>query len=184
MINDIEDVPVRYIPDYCTNDVESLWNDLPFNRIDNTPRTECWMNDYNVSYTYGSGRGVRTYLPNDWNTFVDSIRVKMNAEFDTSFDCCFCNGYIDETDHLGWHADDSPEMDMNHPIVSISFGAVRDIWFRKTGVKGPATKGITMGDGSLTMMNAEMQVTWDHRIPKHSAPCGKRISLTYRKLVR
>ena len=31
---------------------------------------------------------------------------------------------------------------------------------------------------------AGMQSEWEHKIPKHSAQCGKRISLTYRKLAR
>jgi len=184
MINDIYGVPVVYVPDYCDYDVDKLWDELPFDRRESTPRTECWMNDYGDPYTYGVGRGERTYIPDAWNVVVDGIRNCLNEDYNASFDCCFCNGYLDANDQLGWHADDSPEMDMDHPIVSISFGAERDIWFRKTGVKGMATKGVTMGDGSMTMMNAAMQATWEHRIPKHSAPCGKRVSLTYRKLVK
>ena len=184
MIRNIDGVPVIFVPDYCTNDVDALWNDLPFDRRENTPRTECWMNDYGYDYTYGSGNGIRTYTSDDWNDFVYKIREKLNENFNADFDCCFCNGYINERDHLGWHADDSPEMDMNHPIASVSFGAAREIWFRKKGESGVATKGLLLTNGSVAIMNSGMQFDWEHRIPKHSAPCGKRISLTYRKLVR
>lgn len=180
----LKDVPVRYIPDFCSYDVEKLWNQLPFKNHDNAPRQECWFNDYGLDYTYGHGRGERTYSAElVWDDFVNSVREKLNKEFDSSYDCCFCNGYVDENNHLGWHADDSPEMDMNHGICSVSIGAEREIWFRKTGEKGVAEKGVLLESGSAVIMLPGMQKDWEHRIPKNSFPCGKRISLTFRKLV-
>ena len=41
---------------------------------------------------------------------------------------------------------------------------------------------ITLGHGSVLVMHAGMQQTHLHRIPKHSRPCGPRISLTFRGL--
>ncbi len=38
-------------------------------------------------------------------------------------------------------------------------------------------------NGSLCLMHAKMQETWQHRIPKASFSCGERISLTYRGYV-
>lgn len=180
---DLVGVPVIYYDMFATDiKVETLWETLPFNRLESVPRNECWMNDYSIPYTYGRGNGIRTYTASEWHPFVNEHRKLLNNKFGLDFNCCFCNGYLSEQDHLGWHADDSPEMDSSHPIASISFGAEREIWFRKNGEKGPATKGILMKHRSVVLMNAGMQESWQHRIPKHSASCGKRISMTFRKL--
>ena len=181
---DIDNVPVDYYSSVLNYNVESLWSKIPLTRVENTPRFECWMNDYNLPYTYGTGRGVRTYEPlRFWTPEVNTVREILDTAFNTTFDCCFVNGYIDEKHQLGWHADDSPEMDPAHPIASVSFGAARDIWFRKNGEKGMATKGVNLSHGSVVMMRAGMQAEWEHRIPKASYPCGPRISMTFRKLI-
>ena len=37
-----------------------------------------------------------------------------------AYNVCFLNRYDDQRNHLGWHADDSPEMDHDHPIAVVS----------------------------------------------------------------
>jgi len=96
---------------------------------------------------------------------------------------CFVNGYENEKQHLGWHADDSPEMDDDRAIAVVSYGAERFINFRPRGHKGVAPHSVLMPSGSLLLMKAGMQDEWDHKIPKHSAECGFRLSLTYRGIV-
>jgi alkylated DNA repair dioxygenase AlkB len=177
-----------------------LWESLPWERRDGAPRRECWLNPYGLPYTYGSGDHARTYeaLPlfgwaEEPNSLVWGIMQHINNDHGSSFDCCFINGYEHGRQHLGWHADDSPEMDHDHPIAVVSLGAEREIWFRnlqdcaishETGDE-PYLGRQLLGDGSLLLMHAGMQREWQHRIPKSSvADCGPRISLTYRKLVR
>lgn len=100
-----------------------------------------------------------------------------------SFEVCFLNRYLDQSDHLGWHADDSPEMDDARPIAVISLGVEREIWFRPIPVKGEPPQEVSkvrLGHGSLFLMHPGMQETHQHRIPKASSLCGERISLTFR----
>ena len=175
--------PVEVIDDFTDNHFDVLWNRLPFVRRDNTPRLECWMNDYGTPYTYGSGRGVRTYEPVPYDLLITELRDKINETTDHYMDACFINGYASERDHLGWHADDSPEINDNCAIGIISFGAEREIWFRPKGTKGPHTDSVLMKAGSLVLMAPGMQDEWEHRIPKHSSNCEPRISLTYRGLI-
>lgn len=175
--------PVTVIDNFTEDYFDYLWENIPFVRRDNTPRMECWMNDYNVEYTYGSGRGVRTYDPDPYDPIVLEIRDKIRNETGAYVDACFINGYINERDHLGWHADDSEEINNYVPIGVISYGAEREIWFRPKGASGSHTDSVLLKPGSLLLMGAGMQETWEHRIPKHSASCGPRISLTYRGLV-
>jgi len=189
--------PVTYIakqvrnPDLCFSE---LWTHLPWEQRDGAPRRECWFNPYGMPYTYGSGEHARTYEAHEFSleegspssSLVYAIMLVLNAQQGTCFDCCFVNGYEHGRQHLGWHADDSPEMDMDHPIATVSLGAPREIWFRRKGdSSGSRVDKLLLGNGSAAIMAAGMQRDWQHRIPKSDkADCGPRISLTYRKLVR
>ena len=166
---------------YSENDVEDIWNDIPWIRV--APRDECWMNNYNLEYTYGEGRGMRTYQPVELTSFVQSILDDVNDRIGSDLDVCFINGYRDSKDQLGWHSDDSPEVSSDHPIAVVSFGAEREIWTRLIGSTGmvPPQDRYLLEHGSVFVMPSGFQEVCQHRIPKHSADCGKRISLTFRK---
>ncbi len=202
-------LPADYHPDFLREHnrdeyFSTLWNRLPWEQRPDAPRRECWLNDYEQPYTYGSGAHARTYAAhklvywadNQAVSLVAGIQGHLNQDYGTRFDCCFVNGYAHGREHLGWHADDSPEMDLDHPIAVVSFGAEREIWFRpRNNWKEPlnrlgapewgATTPQSLGHGSLLLMRSGMQRDWQHRIPKSSrAECGPRVSLTFRKLVR
>lgn len=187
--------PVTYSPGFVPGDhVDRIWDTMPWENREGAPRYEAWMNDYALPYTYGHGEHARTYeaMP-AWHPMVDALRDWINFVLDARFDCCFVNGYAHGRQHLGWHADDSPEMDMDHPIAVVSFGAEREIWFRPKLAPGfNRSQNVTdwglekqlLGNGSMLVMHAGMQREWQHRIPKSPvADCGRRVSLTFRKLV-
>jgi alkylated DNA repair dioxygenase AlkB len=108
---------------------------------------------------------------------------KLNNDFNTGYDICFLNRYDNEKMWLGWHADDSSEIDSNHPIAVISFGAEREIWVKKMDYKGeiPVENKFMLNNGSLFVMPAGYQKENLHKIPKWNIPCSTRISLTFRK---
>jgi alkylated DNA repair dioxygenase AlkB len=204
--------PVEYhegfLPEHahvlCTLKAELVWE-----RRGDTPRHEYYCNDYPDPYVYGRGRGRRLYTPSPWHPAIISVRTTLEARTGVAFEMCFLNRYDDDSDHLGWHADDSPEMDDARPIAVVSLGAPREIWFRP---KPPAlveaegdrrdgstsdrrwharagaarrldpmpTERLLLAGGSLCLMAPGMQETWQHRIPKTSRPCCPRISLTFR----
>lgn len=160
----------------------ALWGGLKWERRGETPRREYYCNDAGVPYTYGSGAGVRTYEPNVWTPEIMEIRAMVEASVKAKMEVCFLNGYEDARDHLGWHSDNSPEMDDARPIAIVTLGAEREIWFCPIGEKSDVTK-LTLGSGSLCVMAAGMQDTHMHRIPKAGFECGPRISLTFRGYV-
>ena len=207
------DAPIIYIPNFLPNDLEcfeSLKVDLEWERRDNTPRCEYYINDFNEPYTYGVGNGRRTYLSKPTHPIISSIKEKIEKQFDCKFEACFLNRYLDQRVHLGWHADDSPEMDNSRPIVIISLGKQREIWFRKFLDKictvclkkeeehikpCPEVKKqylnvysedqkIKLDSGSCCVMLPNMQIDWQHRIPKASSKIGERISLTFRGFLK
>jgi alkylated DNA repair dioxygenase AlkB len=176
--------PIEYHADWLSEPdrFEYLWNNLEWERREDAPRRECWMNDFDRPYTYGRGAGVRTYIPVAWNDMAVEIQRKIESDFGYKLEGCFANGYEGPRDHLGWHADDSPEIDQYRPIAVVSFGSSREIWFRENG--STVIDKQLLGNGSLLLMLPGMQLTHQHRIPKHSANCGARISLTYRGLIK
>lgn len=188
--------PVTYIPNVVGMPAMTfnyLWEHTPWEQREGAPRREAWFNPYGQPYTYGSGDHARTYeahpltaLAPDAAGGIYRIMCSLNQATGASYDCCFVNGYEHGRQHLGWHSDDSPEMDANHPIATVSLGAEREIWFRPIGDQsGANVEKMMLASGSAAIMGAGMQQGWQHRIPKSSrVDCGPRLSLTYRRLVR
>ncbi len=177
--------PVRYVDGFIADPTvafEELWTQLTWERRDLTPRREYYVNDVPVPYTYGKGAGVRTYEAQDWHPRIRSIQKAVEAHTGTRLEACFLNGYEDARDHLGWHADDSPEMDDARPIVIVTLGAERDIYFAPRTEPTKVSR-VLLRSGSLCIMPAGMQDTHLHRIPKWDRECGPRISLTFRGYV-
>lgn len=178
--------PVTYLADLCetVGDPDKMFEifdtELGWARRNSTPRDEFYANDTPAAYTYGTGEHARTYEPSPWHPLMLDIRAVLEAHLDTNLDVCFMNRYAGPRDHLGWHADDSPEMDPARPIVTVSLGAVRDIQFRPNGGDPDTIETLTLGHGSAAVMAPLMQKTWRHRIPKSGRQIGTRISLTYR----
>lgn len=162
---------------------DALWGGIAWERRGSTPRREYYCNDVAVPYTYGSGGGVREYLPKPWPEALRKVKVAVEARVGAPMEVCFLNCYEDARDHLGWHADDSPEMDDARPIAVVTVGAEREIWFRPVS-EPAAVERLLLGSGSLCVMAAGMQDEWFHRIPKAGFNCGPRISMTFRGYVR
>lgn len=183
---------VELIPEYVREDIyEALRAEVPWvNR--ESPRDECFMAlpDAPQTYSYGNDNDRRealhTYQAVPMHPTVLTILGKLNREFNTAYNACVLNYYKDQHQHLGWHADDSPEQDPEPPIAVLAFGAARYLFVKKKGAKGavPPEDRYLMTPGSLFVMPGGFQETHLHRIPKHDRECGGRISLTYRRLVR
>lgn len=161
---------------------DKLLNELAWVHADTKlPRKEYYVHNEGLDYTYGNPHYARTYTSQETHPVIESIRSELKDWLGTDFDVVFLNLYENEKNHLGWHADDSPEMSDDHSIVTVSLGAEREIWFRENGSKDVDKK--LLAHGSALAMLPGMQDTHEHRIPKCGHPCGPRISLTYRKYV-
>jgi len=166
-----------------------LMDEAQWVNLRNAPRNECVMAldpERTPKYTYGSAARDRVYDATLMHPAVVNLLKRLNADYGTGYTACILNHYANEHQHLGWHCDDSPEQDPNHPIAVISFGAEREIWVREKGTKGavPLEDRYLLTSGSLFIMPPGFQDTHYHKIPKHSCPCGDRVSLTFRKLDR
>lgn len=186
VIQELAAVPVTYYPGCIPNPnryLNKLRTKLDWVRVDKTPRSEYYANDFEEPYTYGSKDFARTYLAQPWTNELYRLRGMAELITGVSLEVVFLNYYKDQSDHLGWHSDNSPEMDDGRPIVIISFGVTRDIWFAPIGNLKDKT-ALNLGHGSIAVMHPGMQDTHMHRIPKAGFMCGERISLTFRGYVK
>ena len=179
------DLPITYISNFIADPaklMDALWSELAWVRMGLTPRREYYTHKQGVSYTYGSGAGVRTYESQPEHAALTDLRHKLEDQTGTPFPVLFLNGYENARDSLGWHADDSDTMDAGSPIAIVSVGAEREIWFtRQDEVQDPSKRtAVKLQHGSLCLMHAGMQQTHFHRIPKASFVCGPRVSITAR----
>jgi len=177
----MNNLPITYIPNFIKNPneiLEILKNELKWLRVAKT-RSEYYTNDFNVPYTYGSGKGIRTYESQPMHPTILEIRKQLESYTNTVFEVCFLNRYLNQSDHLGFHSDNSPEMDDNRPIGIISLGVERLITFKE--IANPTNvHNLKLENGSLCLMEKFMQDSWLHKIPKASFMCGERVSLTFR----
>lgn len=167
---------------------KTLRDELAWVQRDNTPRMEYYINSANVPYTYGRGAGIREYQPQPAHSLIEALRNRLYVETGALFHVCFLNRYLDQYNQLGWHADNSPEMDDAKPIAIISLGAEREIHFAPITAEGKPDKTkvdkVLLHSGSLCLMPPGMQDTHMHRIPKAGRIVGERISLTFRGYVK
>lgn len=162
---------------------EVVWDERAGNRKESFQSL-----DLAKTYSYGKADSInrRTYHPSEMHGLVKMFLVQLNDYCGTDYNICVLNYYADQHNSLGWHADDSPEQDPNHPIAVISFGATRYIFTKENGYKGiiPNEDRYLLTPGSLFIMPPGFQDTHQHKIPRHDTKCGPRVSMTYRKLDR
>ena len=167
--------------------LEMLVNQFPWETVTEA-RDELFMSPGGgVSYTYGQGRGAREYLSIDEFSLIKNMRYFLNGVllglgYKNHINGCFLNRYSDDHKHLGWHADDFVGMDHEVPVVVISFGEPREIWWRvfgQGGVVPPECRQI-LEPGSMLIMPPGFQHTHQHRIPKGGRSMGPRVSMTFR----
>lgn len=175
------DAPITYVAGFAADFAYDTVNEaITWKRV-RSAREESYYAETNVPYTYGNNVGALTYWPHtEWSEPLLALKTRVEAYCRARFELLFCNRYPDAHQHLGWHADNSPSVDDARPIPVISFGAARELWFRK-GRDG-ATEKLLLEPGSLLIMHAGMQETHEHRIPKCDRICGPRVSLTFRGL--
>ncbi|MCA3268420.1 MAG: alpha-ketoglutarate-dependent dioxygenase AlkB [Azospirillum sp.] len=165
---------------------DALWRSLPLEKREDAPRFEAWFDDEGRAYGYGRGAGYRVYESRPKTEFVASLKAAVERRFGCKFEGCFVNGYRDGRDHLGWHADDSPEMDDDRPIAIVSFGGARMLEFRPKSkdADGKAVKidamTQTTSSGSLIAMPPGFQDRFEHRIAKSGFVVPPRLSFTFR----
>lgn len=160
---------------FITLHADLSWLDVAGNRL------EYWTNTFTQPYTYGQGKGIRTYGAQPDHVIIKGIRDRLETATGVFYEGCFLNYYRDGSDGIGWHSDDDPAIDHSKPIAVVTLGCGRRIEY-KAREPGSHPVGQFLSPGSLFVMKPGMQQTHFHRIPKDDHAVGERISLTFRSL--
>jgi alkylated DNA repair dioxygenase AlkB len=87
--------------------------------------------------------------------------------------------YRDGSDSVAWHGDTIGRSRKEDTMVAIvSLGATRAFAMRPRG--GGRSLRLPQGHGDLLVMGGSCQRTWEHAVPKTSAPTGPRVSIQFR----
>ncbi len=146
-----------------------------------TKRKVAWYGDEGCSYTYSKILRV----PISWNETLLEIKNQVEEKANANFNSCLLNLYHDGSESMAYHADDEPMLERNATIASVSFGAERRFLFRHNNFrenKIPVVETI-LSNGSLLLMQGEIQSIWKHALPASKKIITPRINLTFRKIV-
>lgn len=150
-----------------------------FGKAVKSPRLVAFYGEQGVCYSYSGqayyGRGIP-----DWLRPLFAKAYEISGQ---TFNTVLCNLYRNGKDYMGWHSDDEPSLGPAPKIVMYSAGATRDFCLR---LKGETSQRLiqSIDDGSWLEMQAEMQVVWQHALPKRLRVTQPRLSLTFRQVIR
>jgi alkylated DNA repair dioxygenase AlkB len=100
------------------------------------------------------------------------------------FNSVLLNYYRDQRDSMGFHSDDERELGERPIIASLSLGEERTFILKHKTKKHLKTVRLILASGSLLLMKGGTQRYWKHGINKESRPCGPRVNLTFRRILR
>jgi alkylated DNA repair dioxygenase AlkB len=120
--------------------------------------------------------------PLAWTAELQEILTKVQDFAQCEFTHVLCNYYRDGNDSMGWHRDNEKVLGQNPTIASVTFGVQRAFQTRTYTEKKPKIN-IELSHGSLLLMKGESQHFWEHQLPKSKSCQGKRINLTFRKIL-
>ncbi len=144
------------------------------------PRLVAWYGDPEAVYTYS---GMRMQ-PQPWTQLLRDLKDSVEQRCGARFNSVLLNYYRGERDSMGLHADDEPELGPEPVIASLSLGEERRFHLRHRRDKSQPGLSLRLPSGSLLLMRGATQANWKHGIPKESRPCGPRVNLTFRRILR
>jgi alkylated DNA repair dioxygenase AlkB len=142
------------------------------------PRLIAWHGDPDARYSYSK----KTYEPLPWTPLLLDLKTRVESASGTTFNSVLLNYYRNESDSMGFHADDEPELGERPVIASLSLGAERALVFQHKTRKDIKPVSVVLNSGSFLVMQGETQAHWKHGIRKQTRACGPRINLTFRSI--
>ena len=172
--------------DAATALFHTLCNQLPwdrprvrvFGREHPVPRLTCWVADQGVSYRYSG----LTHEGRGWPPALDALRRRVTELTGRTPNGALANLYRNGDDSMGWHRDNEPELGAHPWVLSYNLGAARDFAFRPYG-SGRQSRVIPLEHDSLLIMSPEVQIHFEHALPRRRRIQDARLNLTFREIV-
>jgi alkylated DNA repair dioxygenase AlkB len=144
------------------------------------PRLTAWYGDACSRYAYS---GVELD-PLPWTPILADIKARIEAAVGSPFNSVLLNYYRDHRDSVGFHSDDEPELGARPVIASLSLGEERTFVLKHRKSRAVQPVHLRLASGSLLLMKGDTQRHWRHGVPKENLPCGPRVNLTFRTIIR
>lgn len=146
-----------------------------YGRTNPLPRLQSWHGD--AAYRYSG----KIFQPEPWTPTLQQLREIAETLTQHSYNSVLLNLYRHGKDHLGWHADNEPELGNTPWIASLSLGAERDFCLRQRGQRQQRFC-LPLPHNSLVLMTPLVQQQWQHAIPVRQRVTLPRINLTFRHI--
>ena len=129
---------------------------------------------FGVPYNYSQMSYPAVKMP----SMLVPVVAQLEAELDVLFNNCLLNFYETGHNKMGFHADDTTDLQPGTGVAIVSLGGMRKITYRRK--KDPLNqRSFELLPGSLLYMDADVQLHWVHAI-KRQTKATARISLTWR----
>ncbi len=129
---------------------------------------------FGVPYNYAQ----MTYPAVPMHPALEPVVEQLYSALGVRFNNCLLNFYETGQSKMGFHADDTTDLQPGTGVVIISLGHPRKITYRSKADKA-LQHAFTLPPGSMLYMSSEVQAEWVHAIKKQKG-VGPRISLTWR----
>lgn len=123
-----------------------------------------------------------TYDERPFPPELERVRALVAERVGTEVNNCLLNYYPDGRSRMGFHSDSEEGIVPGTGVSIVSLGVARPLRFRR--IASPEERlDYVLAPGSLLFMPAEVQLEWQHALPRSTKRDG-RISLTFRTVVR
>ncbi|TWT92074.1 alpha-ketoglutarate-dependent dioxygenase AlkB [Stieleria varia] len=113
-----------------------------------------------------------------WTPSLEQVRDRIFSETRTCFQVARCVYYRDGSEGMEFHSD-PPAYGSTARIASLSLGAEREFVFRKTAAPEEQFS-VRLTSGSLLLMGAGCQETYEHGLPRDDRCREPRLNITFR----
>ena len=121
-----------------------------------------------------------TYAASPMHPALAPVAERLTRKLKITFNNCLLNLYLSGASSMGFHSDDTSNLQPGAGVAIVSLGGERGITYRsKTDREILHT--FPLLSGSLLYMDSDVQDNWMHAIKKE-ANAGPRISLTWRAI--
>ena len=158
--------------------MQLLYNELShlnFDKLGN--RQAAWFGHTQYSY------GIYCHsVNNNWPECLLHLRAILLNDYGLSFDSALVNYYVDGHSSVGWHSDNEKTLQFGYPIASLSLGTTRLFQIRQCN--GNIAKSFNLSNGTLIMMQGDLQREFVHRVTADTSISAARINITFRRSVK
>jgi alkylated DNA repair dioxygenase AlkB len=146
-----------------------------FGRQMPVPRMTAWFGDADYTYS-GIHHRAAAFPPT-----VQRLRERAQKVSGAAYNAVLLNLYRNGADSVGWHSDHEAGLGERPAIASLSLGATRRFQFRHRTTKETIT--LELEEGHWLVMAGQTQRCWLHQVPKTRAAVGRRVNLTFRRMI-